>query len=369
MTAVTSPSPSPQAPAAATRPRHGWRFWLYNILVAAAAGWLCFVLLHLLISGRWWFWLIIDVMPPAVLLIVPVLLAAGAAPCRRSRRPVALLSLAALVIGAPISGLNFRALAGGDGPAPPGALRVFSWNTEYWDSDGGPFYDFLRDQHADVYLLQEYLRDGDIPGRIDDSSRLRAEFPGYDLAIAGELVTLSRLPIVRSYPLPAAVPTTDTGWLGEYTRDKILRTDLSLAGGHQLSIYNLHMPVQINPTSPFSAAFYRTIREQRAQREPQWRALAADVAANPGPALVAGDFNTTPAMGDLNKVPSRLRDASTALPDLYPTTYRDRPGLPRWWRLDWAFVTRDVRVHDYTFGSSHGQSDHRFQLLQLSTAP
>jgi endonuclease/exonuclease/phosphatase (EEP) superfamily protein YafD len=356
-----APAPAP------TRTRRGWRWWLYTALVAAATAWLAFVLLHLVLSGQWWVWLVPDIIPPLLFTAVPVVLAAGAAPCRRSRRPVALLALAALLLGAPLTGWNIRALWTDPGPVPPGAVTVFSWNTEYWDSDGGPFYPFLQGQHADVYLLQEYLNDGDIPTPVEDLQRLRSAFPGYHIAVAGELVTVSRLPIRREYPLPADVPTTDTGWVGEFVRDKVLRTDLELGDGRTLSVYNLHLPVQVSPgLNPFSGPFWRTVRDQHAQREPQWRALAADVSANRNPILVAGDFNTSPAMGDLRKMPSRLHDAGALLPSVYPASWRDRDGLPRWWRLDWAYTTDDVRVHTYEFGRTQGQSDHSFQTVRLS---
>ncbi|WP_433615652.1 endonuclease/exonuclease/phosphatase family protein [Dactylosporangium sp. CA-139114] len=355
MTTVLDPAPAPAA--ARSRP-------VLPLVVAAL--WPAFVLAHLVLSGRWWLWLVPDIVPPLVFTAVPVVLAAGAAPFRRLRRPVALLSLAALIPGVCISGWNVAALWTSPTAPPPGALTVFSWNTEYWDSDGGPFYPFLQRQHADVYLLQEYLNDGDIPTPVHDLERLRAAFPGYHIAVAGELVTVSRLPILRTYPLPADVPLTDTGWVAEFVRDKILRTDIDLGSGTVLSVYNLHLPVQLSPgLSVFDGAFWRTVRDQHAQREPQLRALTADVDANRNPILVAGDFNTSPAMGDLRKIPPRLHDAGALLP-LYPASWRDRDGLPRWWRLDWAYTTSDVRVHSYDFGRTDGQSDHSFQLLRIS---
>ncbi|GAA2349053.1 endonuclease/exonuclease/phosphatase family protein [Dactylosporangium salmoneum] len=332
--------------------------------MATAAVWLTFVTAHLVLSGQWWVWHLVDVVPPPLFTVVPLLLAAGAVPSRGGRRPVAILASAALLFGAPLSGWNVPALWTSQHASPPGAVTVFSWNTEYWDSDGGPFYPFLQGQRADVYLLQEYLNDGDVPTPVHDLDRLRAAFPGYAIAVAGELVTVSRFPIRQAFPL---IRSTENGWLGEFEREKILRTDLDLGGGRTLSVYNLHLPVQISPgLSPFGGAFWRTIRDQDAQRGPQWRALAADVDGNRGPILVAGDFNTTPGMEDIRKVPSRLRDPSGLLPTVYPATYRDRAGLPRWWRLDWAFTSADVRVHEYRFGGSGGQSDHRYQLLRLS---
>ncbi|MEV6816054.1 endonuclease/exonuclease/phosphatase family protein, partial [Micromonospora sp. NPDC051296] len=103
-----------------------------------------------------------------------------------------------------------------------------------------------------------------------------------------------------------------------------------------------------------------------AQREPQWRALARDIRANPHPVLLAGDLNTTPAMGDLRKLPDGLRDASYAMASPYPASWAHRAGWPHWWRLDWALVSPQVRVHSYHFGDARGASDHRPQELLVS---
>jgi endonuclease/exonuclease/phosphatase (EEP) superfamily protein YafD len=337
----------------------------------AAACWLALTVAQLVLSGQWWFWLIFGVVPPATFIAVPVVLTAGAAFCRRSRRPVAIASLGALLVTLPISGINFRILQHGDGAAPAGAIRVFSWNTEYWDQGGqtDAFYRLLRAQDADVYLLQEYLYDETVPVRVDATARLRAEFPGYRIATAGELITLSRFPILRQYPLVApGMPPPATPDFPEFWLYKVLRTDLDLGGGRVLSTYNVHLPVQLASLNPLRKGFYAGVRQQDAQREPQWRALARDVDANRNPTLVAGDFNTTPAMGDLRKIPGRLRDASYAMTTAYPLSWFDRPGLPLWWRLDWVFVSERVRVHSYGFGSSHGLSDHRYQRFVVSVA-
>ncbi|RKR92048.1 endonuclease/exonuclease/phosphatase (EEP) superfamily protein YafD [Micromonospora pisi] len=364
---------APQAPTGPveqpTRPRRGWRWWLYSTLVAAGALWLTFTVAHLVLSGRWWLWLAVDAIPPLLFLVVPVVLAVGAAPCRRSRRPVALLAAAALLLGAAQSGVNVRAWGGGDGPAPADAIRVFSWNTGYWDEGGETeaLYRLLREADADVYLLQEYWY-AQTPEPLDPAaSRLRAEFPGFHVALVGELVTLSRFPILRQTPLvapdmpPPAAGSTDH-WLY-----KTLRTDLDLGDGRVLSTYNSHLPVQLSPdTGPFHPDFYRVLREQHRQREPQLRALTRDVAANDNLVLLAGDLNTSPAMGDLRELPGGLRDASYAMRSLYPASWSDLPPWPRLWRLDWAFVSPGVRVHSYRFGSAGGISDHRAQELVIS---
>jgi endonuclease/exonuclease/phosphatase (EEP) superfamily protein YafD len=354
--------------APARRTRRGWRWWAYSALIALATGWLAFTVGQWMFSGRWWLWLAVSFVPPGAFLVVPPLLALAAAPCRRSRRPVALIALAALVLGAPFGGVNVAAIGHGRTPAPPGAVHVFSWNTEYWDQGGqaAAFFPFLVRQHADVYLLQEYMFDGVAPTPVDDLGALTAAFPGFHIASVGEELTISRYPILAQTPIVApdmpapAQPGFPTFWL-----DKVLRTDLDV-DGRTLSVYNVHMPVQMVPSNPLSPAYFRTVHQQDRQREPVWRALAADVAANPNPIILAGDLNTTPAMGDLRKMPPSLRDASYAMTDIYPVSWYDHPGIPMWWRLDWVFVSHDVTVHDYGFASSGGLSDHRYQHFTIS---
>ncbi|MBE1489790.1 endonuclease/exonuclease/phosphatase family protein [Plantactinospora soyae] len=374
---MTVSAPQARAPvdvaprAAPPARRRGWRWWLYTALVGAAAAWLAFTVAHLVLSGQWWFWLVVDAVPPPAFLVLPVLLGVAAAPCRRSRWPVALLAAAALLLGGPLSGVNVAGLRGADGPAPPDAIRVFSWNTGYWDEGGqtAAMHELLRTADADVYLLQEYwyaYSSGPAESALD---QLRAEFPGFHLAVVGELVTLSRFPILRRIPLEAPDMPPATAGSAEHWRYKVLRTDLDLGQGRVLSTYNLHLPVQLSPDhSPLDGEFYRIVREQHAQREPQWRALARDVAANPNPRLVAGDLNTSPAMGDLAKMPDGLRSANHATSSPFPATWSDTSGWPRWWQLDWAFVSATVRVHSYRIGGgTGGLSDHRSQQLVIST--
>jgi endonuclease/exonuclease/phosphatase family metal-dependent hydrolase len=100
-------------------------------------------------------------------------------------------------------------------------------------------------------------------------------------------------------------------------------------------------------------------------REPQIAALNADVDDNTNAVLVAGDWNTTPAMGDRRKVTSKLSDAISANRSLDPLSWPDRGLLPLLTRLDWTF-TNKLSVSRYSFESAHGLSDHRGQSLTVA---
>ncbi|MFY1649935.1 endonuclease/exonuclease/phosphatase family protein [Solwaraspora sp. WMMB762] len=345
-----------------------WRRWLGRVFLTGSAAWLAYVLAHRLLSGRVWWWVLAELMPPVMFVAVPLLFATAAAGCRRTRRPAALMCAVSLLAGVGLAGINLPGPLRSAPQVPPDALRVVSWNTGYWHTTdrADDFYQLLRDQRADVYLLQEYIAEVDgviVP--IDDLDRLRREMPGFQVAVIGELVTLSRYPIVDQTPLVAdGLPPAPDGFT-DFWRYQVLRTDLRV-GDRVLSTYNAHLPVPLWAGGPglFTREFHRTIREQHQRRVPQFRALAADVAGNDNPVVLAGDLNTSPAMGDLRRLPSGLRDAESVSRSVYLASWPTEQVSS--WRLDWALVSAGVTVHRYEFGDARGMSDHRPQSLWVS---
>lgn len=349
---------------------------LGRVVPALATFWFLYVLAQWAFSGTFWVWLLFDIAPPLGFVLVPVLLL-GLARFTARRRKAVLLAVFSLLLGLPHSGLNPHAvLGGGDGPAPPGALKVFSWNTEYWNQADGAdeFYAFLKSRKADVYLLQEYLN-WDFRAGVDglwrgarsaaDLHRLRQEFPGYHLVIRGELLTMTKLKVLGVRPVgpdPGELPDED--WWKVFEAAKVLRTDL-LYNGSALSVYNVHIPMQLSQRTLVSPGFYLDVNDNDLKRRAQFEGLSADVKANPHPSLVAGDFNTTPAMGDMRWLTSVATDALRANRSVYPVSWRDDTWMP-FWRLDWAFTRGGVKVHRYEFGDPREMSDHRTQELTVS---
>jgi endonuclease/exonuclease/phosphatase (EEP) superfamily protein YafD len=336
-----------------------------RVVSVVAVGWLALAALGPLLHGRSWVLTFPQLLPPIMYLAVPAALVVLAV-LLRPRRLRVVLALAGLLLGAAQSGLNVAALAPGPGPAPAAALRVLSWNTEVWTDAAGAdrHYRFLRAQHADVYLLQEYQPFADRAQQAADLARIRAAFPGYTMVTRGELLTLSRLPVASVTALPTD-PPAGSSWYVEYQTVKALRTDL-LVGGRILSVYNVHMPIPLDLTSPLRGRFYQEVQDRHAHRVVDYRALEADIRRDGHPVLVGGDFNTGQAMGGLHAAHLRLRDAARAgRTMLYPLSWNARwPAEP--WRLDWAFTSPDVRVHRYRFIDPQGQSDHRAQQLVIS---
>ncbi|MCX5385567.1 endonuclease/exonuclease/phosphatase family protein [Streptomyces sp. NBC_00083] len=363
-----APAPEPRRAGAARRRAGRPVRW-------AAFGWLGCLAVEWLVDGRYWFGELAGAVPPFTFVVLPLLLAALVPLTRGADRwRTGGAVVLTLVLGAGQSGINFGALWSRDHEAGRDAIRVVAWNTNSWNQLLGTqdhFYAFLKAKQADVYLLHEYQHlTPDRKGRepVDDLARLRAEFPGYEIITDGELVTLSRFPVVaRPAVGPARAVAPDADWNTRYRQDKVLRTDL-LVKGRTVSFYNLHMPVWNSMTDgPLSGAFYSHMRENFGARQDQYAGLEQDVADNPNPVVVAGDFNTTAAMSELDGLRSRLDDAMGASDDLYPTSWEEGGWKP-FWRTDWAFTGQGATADTYRFDSPEKLSDHAVQDLWVSVA-
>lgn len=338
-------------------------------LLSAAIALVLLVLLHLMLSGRTWLWVLPDLMPPLLYLLMPIALLITLAVLALRRvplnRPVAAttaaLIVAATALGAGEAGLNPAAFVGGvnDGPAPPGALHVVSWDTLQWTKGSDPrrFYDFLKDRHADIYLLQSYTRDTD---------RIRQEFPGYQFTTVGTLLTISRFPVVAQVPLetnPNPPPGTDNITFLRDWKYGALRTDLDVQG-QILSVYNVffydRFYLHVMPLTP---TFFENIHGLDVGRRQQLDRLLADVNANRNPLLVAGNFNLLPNTGDRERL-GGLKDAGRADRSLYPVSLTFF-GLPLW-RMDWTFTSNDIGVHAYDLISPDGLSSRHLQDVVVS---
>ncbi|MGI5151626.1 endonuclease/exonuclease/phosphatase family protein [Plantactinospora sp. CA-294935] len=334
-----------------------------RLLVTATAAWTTFLLLHVLLVGRWWPWFIFEATPPLAVVTVPLFFLSLVPFARQMRCRLSVVLVLVLLSGTQLAGYGPACADTATGGPGGSTVKVFAWNTDYWEmvNDEDAFYAFLRQQDADIYLLQEYVYRRGEPLRIDESARLRTEFPGYQMSVEGELVTLSRLPIVAAYHHP--VPGTGMEWFRKGT--KAQRTDIRV-GGRVVSFYNVHLPVPFRISgNPLSGGFYRALKEQGVWRLRELRKLRADLAGNPHAAVLAGDFNSpwmelSPPGADIRvHVPT----GSLAPPGTWPAA--DYP-LPRLWRLDWLFTTGDLTALDYRLGSGgEAFSDHAAQVFRV----
>ncbi|WP_344979503.1 endonuclease/exonuclease/phosphatase family protein, partial [Streptosporangium fragile] len=344
---------------------------LERVLVSLSAAGVALIVLRRLLTGRTWIWVVPDLMvPPLLYALLPAALLATLAVlglCRISvavtaRRWTALLAVTALGLGLDQAGLTLRMpWDGGDGPAPPGALRVVSWDTYCWNTtdDPGGFFRYLKKWDADVYLLQEHSGCGPgAPVPIEDGELLRREFPAHHVVAADGLLTISRFPVAAQVPLGTNPNPFAPRWVRA-----ALRTDLRI-GERPLSVYNVHLYDMLYlSSSPLTPRFHRAIEALDAERRTQFDALAADIDGNPNPVLVSGNLNTLPGMGHLRRL-DHLRDAARAGGSPYPATLTFA-GL-RLWRMDWTLTSHDVRVHRYDLRSPEGMSSHHLQDMVVS---
>jgi len=152
---------------------------------------------------------------------------------------------------------------------------------------------FFRAQDPDLVVLQEAAK---VP------PELGVALAEYHLAAAGEFVVWSRYPIVRHDLLPGETP---------HARAVALRCEVAHPAG-LVVLYNVHLPTRRAwlegmlghglaaemRRGTWGGVFSRAYRQQAAERLQaeltQARALAARVAAEARPTLVAGDFNALP---------------------------------------------------------------------------
>lgn len=227
---------------------------------------------------------------------------------------------------------------------------------------GGALVAYLRSLDADVLLLQEHQERVDArPRPRTDLDQIRREFPGYEPVAAGTLLTLSRLPVLNA----RTVASHDEPVLSYPPAPYVLRVQVQ-AGDRAVSIYNVHVLVQIVlEESPLQAGFYREINDRGARRAEEFHALTREVVADPDPVLVAGDLNTSPAMGDNRELLAATHDAALVSTDPYPVSWRRGGSLPGPWRLDWALTRGPIDVASYDFADPAGNSDHAAQVIEL----
>ncbi|WP_326819626.1 endonuclease/exonuclease/phosphatase family protein [Streptosporangium sp. NBC_01756] len=345
-----------------------------RLLVAATAAWITYLVLLILFAGRWWVWSIFEATPPVAAVVVPLLLLVFVWFARPVRRWLSVVLVCLLAIGGYLAGYG-RGWSGTT-TSVPGGIKVFSWNTGYWQmwDDKDAFYAFLRRQNADVYLLQEYLYAKEAAPynhvfRIDESARLRAEFPGYQLSVDSTFVTISRLPIVATHH--QQLPNTGSDWF--WKAAKAQRTEIRV-DGRIVSFYNVHLPTPFrlgdnpfrgNLSGVFTKQTLPLLEEQAKWRLKELHRLRTDVADNPNPAVLAGDFNT-PWM-ELYPLgvgtEAHWPGSSLAPPHTWPI--RDY-SLPPLWRLDWLYTKGDVAVSNYQLAGGGAFSDHLAQQFSIS---
>lgn len=221
-------------------------------------------------------------------------------------------------------------------------IKLFNWNTLYWTVDHKPgFYQFLQSQNADVYHLQEALNhDEEI---IDVRSELQEYFPDYQIVQSGELVSMTRLPVV-----------------GSFADDSLpyLRLDLDVAG-KVVSFYNVHIIVHIAPENLKKSVslFLRNIKERFARRKVEYQMLWNALENNQLPKVISGDFNTAKSQVAIRRFLRKYQDSFSALHVGMPRTYAFAKRI-KLWRIDYVLVSSDLNLLKNDYIDPQLLSDH-----------
>ncbi len=261
-------------------------------------------------------------------------------------------------------------------------LKIFNWNTNCWDQhkNKDQFYRYLKKQQADVYLLQEYLYGSldwsdpknqisaaeirrqkffricsVVPGFpihyqwIDDTQRLKTEFPGYYLATNQQFVIISRFPIISSQ--------------ADYSEQYAV-TDLKIRG-RTVRFFNVHLLLHIEPENPLKPYFYEALRRRFLARKLALKNLQRDLQNTKHDYLIAGDFNSSKAMGVMGELFKQHQDAASYSRELLPLTFQFA-GL-KLWRFDYVLLPKkgNLQVKSFRNLKHNGLSDHDPQWLEL----
>jgi endonuclease/exonuclease/phosphatase (EEP) superfamily protein YafD len=319
--------------------------------------WLLFLTCHGALSGRTWLWALPEMVPPIAFVLVPLVAVVSVslvAP-RGGWEWAALLGLLLLGAGMRWNGVDLPRTSTKAPSAEALPLALFAWNTEFWDQgkDLHTFIDFLRAQDADVYLLQEYAYWGEDravpPGSIE---KLGAAMPDHQVFTQGELAM-----VVRRDLAPR---------LGPGIEEIALRVDVSV-GRAAVAIYNVHMPEPVDlGRSPLRLTFYRFVRSQARKRGEAFRALQELLVDAPRTLLMAGDFNSSPAMRLMNRLRAQYVDVMRTTGSPYLATWP--AGRLRLWRIDWILGSGDMTTEHARLVAPQGLSDHegQFCVLQIT---
>ena len=347
-------------------------FWS-RLLLLLSILWLLFSIIHELVTGKFWFWVLPGLAPPIIFLAVPLFILIIGLGIYQNRLTICALALLSLLISFQSNGLNLRVLYIDPVEENRGTpIRIVQMNTDYWGQvrtgvltdlrNKDEMLQFLNTLDADIYLLQEHMsRDGDFAPPVVDLTDVEQVFPEYEVITAGTLLTLTRLPVVSSI----VVNEHNEAEIYLPPPPYVLRVDVKV-GDQILSTYNVHMPIQIIiEQNWFSREFYFEIWRRHHIRRNEYQKLLENVDHNQSPLIIAGDFNTSPTMGDNRSIINSTQDATDYGNRIYPSTWRFGGQLPLLWRNDWFFLKNGIDVTNFESINPDGNSDHLVQITSI----
>jgi endonuclease/exonuclease/phosphatase (EEP) superfamily protein YafD len=223
-------------------------------------------------------------------------------------------------------------------------VRIVTWNVLRAGSGSSAtrIAQSLKQQKVDIICLQETRG----PNEAKFRKALRREFSGWNLTFAGDVMTLSRFPLIQQKKHAAPAPSK------RFVLDTTFRI-----GEKQLRVLNAHWT-----TSPLLSE----LKKQWPGGSSKMRSVQASqllklTQNSTTPFLVAGDFNNPPRGRIYNRLAQQWQDAFAVrgfgLGGTYPARY---PLL----RIDYIWTSRDIRVLNCQTVKSH-LSDHRALVADI----
>jgi endonuclease/exonuclease/phosphatase (EEP) superfamily protein YafD len=249
-------------------------------------------------------------------------------------------------------------------PSSADVLRVMTYNMLVYAPDVQVGADFIREEDADVVLIQEtsVSMSNILEDEMKDLYPYQIHHPS-DIPIG--------LSVISKYPFETIDYDLGDSWVGEPI---LIDVDWR---GQKVHVVNFHM----DPTSPgviFTPNRAREVAEMRLEHATR---LVKFLENMPGPAILAGDANDV-FLNDpyILLMQSGLQDAwaqaGFGLGHTFPgnkspgTSRMNINGfyVPEWLvRIDYIFVTSDWQVLSTHLAGTKGYSDHRavFTVLKL----
>jgi endonuclease/exonuclease/phosphatase (EEP) superfamily protein YafD len=317
--------------------------------------------LRLGVGDRWWWLAAANVL--SLYLFLPLLLLLPLAWLGRWRLAGGIRLTA--VVATAIPAVVFLVLYGGFFlpkvvPAGDGrvhAFRVMALNVLFTNDDGAAIERLARAESPDLLCLQE------VNPRLaaDLVTRLSVEYPYYVL-LPEEWPT--GLGVFSRYPLQDGGEIPDPAWKHGA---QVMTVQF---GGQAVLVLNVHA---LSPSWPgLSRTWPSTFEREFQLREEQVRLWLDRVQRHDGPAIVAGDFNSTDQNATYRQLAGLLQDAHRqagwGLGHTAPASPEglDRVASPsRLFRIDFVWHSDHWRAQDAHVGDWDGQSDHLPVLATL----
>ncbi|MDQ6984870.1 MAG: endonuclease/exonuclease/phosphatase family protein [Candidatus Dojkabacteria bacterium] len=325
-----------------------------NLIFTASLFWLSYLLSHHFLIGKFWFWNLTSVIPPMTYVLISLsftflFLAYKALANKDSKVKdfknvnrktfvIIVLLLISVFLSLPISDINLNyienKLAKYDDFSRDEVLVLFNWNTLYWEPDNNidHFISHIKSQEADIYTLQEFgvlspSETFDYFYYNNEKNRVGNEFQDYYVDAYEDMLTISKYPFVDENTVRKKYWT---------------RLDVDLGNNEILTVYNVHMPVQFYG----QGTVIENIKSKFEIRKYYFDTLLDDVKDNNNQYIIAGDFNSTKAMGSMNNLLKLTKDSYTKSRVLFPATWEDN-GL-KLWRIDYSLISSglDFIRHD-----------------------